>query len=181
MILASASPRRSEILRVAGFDFVVRVANVPEERRPGEDGIAFARRLAREKAEAVTAGAGDVVLGADTVVLAGAEVLEKPRDDADARRMLGLLSGREHEVVTAFCLRTQDMAMVDHAVTRVRFAPLSDAEIDAYVASGEPAGKAGGYAIQGLASKFVTRIDGDYFNVVGLPVAMIYAALKKIS
>jgi septum formation protein len=182
LVLASKSPRRQQILRDAGIPFVVRAAAVPEERRPGESPADYVRRLAQEKAFAVTIHAGEVVLGADTVVvvdgpiLAG-EVLEKPRDSADAARMLGLLSGREHEVITGVCLRSDQRKIVDAATTRVRFVPLTREEIEAYVASGEPMDKAGAYAIQGLASKFIDRIEGSYSNVVGLPVALVYRLL----
>jgi septum formation protein len=115
------------------------------------------------------------------VVVAGDSILEKPRDGDDARRMLQLLSGRDHEVITGICLRTAgDVTIVDTAITRVRFVSLDPSEVDAYVASGEPMDKAGAYAIQGLASKFIDRIDGCYFNVVGLPVALVYRRLKEL-
>jgi septum formation protein len=181
LVLASKSPRRQQILRDAGIPFVVRAAAVPEERRPGESAADYVRRLAREKAFAVTIHTGEVVLGADTVVVIDGLVLEKPRDSADAIRMLALLSGREHEVITGICLRGDTHKIVDTATTRVRFVPLTPEEIEAYVASGEPMDKAGGYAIQGLASKFIDRIEGSYSNVVGLPVALVYRCLKKFS
>ena len=139
----------------------------------------YVRRLAEDKASAVPMASGEVVLGADTVVVMDGEVLEKPRDAADALRMLRLLSGREHEVITGICLRMEGRKIVDMATTRVRFVALSDEELDAYVASGEPMDKAGAYAIQGLASKFIENIEGDYFNVVGLPVALVYRRLKQ--
>jgi septum formation protein len=180
LILASRSPRRQQILRDAGIPFVVRPADVPEERRPDEAASDYVRRLAEEKAGAVPMGPGEVVLGADTVVVFDGEVLEKPRDSGDAARMLGLLSGREHEVITGICLRSVAGKIVDIASTRVRFLALTPAEIDEYVASGEPMDKAGGYAIQGLASKFIDRIEGDYFNVVGLPVALVYRYFNDI-
>ena len=123
---------------------------------------------------------GDVVLGADTVVVVDDKVLEKPRDSGDALRMLGLLSGREHAVITGICLRSESRKIVDTATTRVRFVALTDEELSEYVASGEPMDKAGAYAIQGLASKFIDRIEGDYFNVVGLPVALVYRRWKEI-
>jgi septum formation protein len=177
LVLASKSPRRAEILRAAGLPFVVRPVDVQEERRAGELPANYARRLAMDKAAAVASGAGEVVLGADTIVVVDDVVLEKPRDGADARRMLELLAGRSHEVITAICLRIGYRSVVDAAVTRVVFAPLTPAEIDDYVASGEPMDKAGAYAIQGLASKFIERIEGDYCNVVGLPVALVYRYL----
>ena len=159
---------------------MLRSADVPEVRRPGESPTDYVRRLAQEKAFAVTIQAGEVVLGADTVVVVDSLVLEKPIDSRDAARMLGLLSGREHEVITGICLRSDTRKIVDVATTRVRFVPLTREEIEAYVASGEPMDKAGAYAIQGLASKFVDRIDGCYSNVVGLPVALVYRCLKEI-
>jgi septum formation protein len=159
----------------------VRERPVEEVRLPEESPEAYARRLAQAKAEAAWQGrAEEIVLGADTIVLLDGEVLEKPRDEADARRMLRLLSGREHTVITAICLRHARGAEIDHTSTRVHFLELSDAEIDAYVASGEPMDKAGAYAIQGLASKFIDRIEGDFANVVGLPVYQVYRYLKKL-
>jgi septum formation protein len=181
LVLASKSPRRQQILRDAGIPFVVRAADVPEERRSHESPVDYVRRLAREKAFAVPMDPGEVVLGADTVVVIDGQVLEKPRDPADAARMLGLLSGREHEVITGLCVRAASREIVDTATTRVRFASLTSAELDAYAASGEPMDKAGGYAIQGLASKFIERIEGCYFNVVGLPVSLVYRYWREIS
>jgi septum formation protein len=181
LVLASKSPRRQQILRDAGIPFVVRAADVPEERRAGESAMDYVRRLAEEKAFAVPMNSGEVVLGADTVVVIHGEVLEKPCDSDDAVRMLGLLSGREHEVITGICLRSESRKIVDTVTTRVRFVTLTDEELHAYVASGEPTDKAGAYAIQGLASKFIDRIEGDYFNVVGLPVALVYCYWREIS
>jgi septum formation protein len=180
LVLASKSPRRQQILLDAGIPFVVRAADVPEERRPGESAADYVRRLAQEKAFAVPMTAGEVILGADTVVVVDGLVLEKPRDASDAMRMLGLLSGREHEVITGFCLRSDTRKIVDVATTRVRFVPLTREEMEAYVASGEPMDKAGAYAIQGLASKFIDRVEGSYSNVVGLPVALVYRRLNEI-
>jgi len=181
LVLASKSPRRQQILRDAGIPFVVRSADVPEQRRPNESPADYVRRLAEEKACAVTIAAGEVILGADTVVVVDGEVLEKPSDARDAVRMLGLLSGREHEVITGICLRGETRKIVDIATTRVHFVKLTREEIEAYAASGEPMDKAGGYAIQGLAAKFVDRVDGSYSNVVGLPVALVYRHLKEIA
>lgn len=141
----------------------------------------YVRRLAEEKAFAAPLDAGDVVLGADTVVVVAGHVLEKPNDAADAMRMLAMLSGREHEVVTGICLRSATRKIIDTATTRVRFVKLTEDEMETYAASGEPMDKAGAYAIQGLASKFIDRIEGDYFNVVGLPVALVYRYWKKLS
>jgi septum formation protein len=180
LVLASKSPRRQQILRDAGIPFVVRAADIYEERGPDESAIDYVRRLAEEKAFAVAMARGDVVLGADTTVVIDGQVLEKPRDAADALRMITLLSGREHEVITGICLHSESRKIVDVAVTRVRFVELTRDEIEIYAASGEPMDKAGGYAIQGLASKFIDRIEGDYFNVVGLPIALVYRHLRAL-
>jgi septum formation protein len=167
-------------LRDAGIPFVVRAADIPEERQPDESPTDYVRRLAEQKAFAVPLLPGEVVLGADTTVVTDDQVLEKPRDASDALRMLALLAGREHAVITGICLRAESRIIVDVAITRVRFVPLTPEELQAYAASGEPMDKAGGYAIQGLASKFIDRIEGDYFNVVGLPVALVYRLLKTM-
>ena len=180
LILASQSARRRELLAAAGFEFTVRATPVEEIRREGESPVDYVRRLAREKAEAVWESADEMVLGADTTVVVDQHVLEKPTDADDARRMLRLLSGREHSVVTGVCMLHAGGAIVDHAETKVRFARLSEAEIDAYARSGEPMDKAGAYAIQGLALKFVESIDGSYSNVVGLPVALVYSLWKRL-
>jgi len=179
-VLASKSPRRAEILRAAGVPFIARPADIHEEREPDESPLDYARRLACDKATAVLPGANEVVLGADTIVVVDDQVLEKPADAADARRMLELLSGRPHDVITGICLRSRTHSVVDAAVTRVFFAPLTTDQIAAYVTSGEPMDKAGAYAIQGLASKFIERIEGDYFNVVGLPIALVYGRLREL-
>jgi len=181
LILASQSPRRSDLLRTAGIPFRVRVRPVEEKRSPEEAPRDYAMRLAREKAEASWEGsAEEVVLGADTIVVLGERVLEKPVDPADARAMLQALSGREHTVITGICLRHTAGAIADSESTLVRFASLDPAEIDAYVASAEPMDKAGAYAIQGLASKFVERTEGCYFNVMGLPIARVYRHWKTL-
>ena len=182
LVLASASPRRQELLRNAGIEFVVHPANVPEIPRDGELPGAFAERMAREKANAVFAlRPNDLILGADTVVVVDGKILGKPRDTADAAGMLRLLSGRKHEVITGVCvagrrLRTENTRSES---TTVIMNPLSDDDIRGYVASGEPMDKAGGYAIQGMASRWISRIEGDYFNVVGLPVALVWRMLKE--
>jgi septum formation protein len=178
LVLASQSPRRAEILRGAGIPFSVRPSAIDETPR-GESPIDYVKRLAEEKANAVTATPDEIVLAADTTVVVDGEILGKPADDADARRMLSLLAGRRHEVMTGICLRRGDRQISDVSVTEVWFADMSEDQIVAYVASGEPMDKAGGYAIQGLASKFVERIDGCYFNVVGLPVALVYSHLRN--
>jgi septum formation protein len=180
LILASASPRRREILRAAGFEFEVRPAGAREERMDGESAVEYVRRLAAEKAAAVEAPGGEIVLAADTVVVAGERILEKPQDAGHAAEMLRLLSGRDHLVISGICLRRGSETVVDDARTLVRFRPLSEEEIEDYVASGEPMDKAGGYAIQGLASKFVERVEGCYFNVVGLPVSLVYSHLLAL-
>jgi septum formation protein len=177
LVLASQSPRRSEILRQAGIPFTVRGSPVDESPLPGEMPVDYVTRLAALKAQAVSAEPGEWVLGADTTVVVGGEMLAKPEDAKDARRMLRLLSGRRHEVITGICLRRDQELVCDHAITAVWFSEMSDREIEEYAASGEPMDKAGAYGIQGLASKFIERIDGCYFNVVGLPVALVYRRL----
>lgn len=179
-MLASQSPRRREILERAGIEVTVRVSGVPEERLPGENPVAYVRRLARAKVEAVRCNSGEVVLAADTVVVLGEEVLEKPLDVEDAIRMLQMLSGQQHRVITGICLRYEAGLVCDSAETLVRFVPLTEEEIEIYAHSGEPMDKAGAYAIQGLASKFIGHIEGCYFNVVGLPVSLVYRHLKEI-
>jgi septum formation protein len=179
LILASRSPRRQEILQRAGIPFLVRPAEVDETPRRGEEACGYVERLAREKAEAVEAGPGDVVLGADTVVVVDNEILGKPADAPDAARMLRLLSGREHIVMTGICLLSDGNAIEDVEKTTVRFLPLSDRDIEEYIATGEPLDKAGAYAIQGFASKFIDRVEGCCFNVVGLPIARVYRHLTR--
>jgi septum formation protein len=184
LVLASASPRRAELLRAAGIEFDVLVSNVDEALDPEESPDGYVRRIAQLKAEAVVPRAGGrPVLGADTIVVVNNAVLGKPADEADARRMLQLLSGREHTVVTAVCLVNpaahSNRIQVGVAHTAVEFAALDNAEIEWYAATGEPRDKAGAYAIQGLASRFVTRIDGSYSSVVGLPVALVYDMCKR--
>lgn len=183
LVLASASPRRRELLTQAGYMFEVRPAHVPEDSLPGEEPIAYVVRLAREKAEAVyreLAGSNDelAVLGADTTVVVDREILAKPEDAADAARMLRMLSGRTHRVITGVALATAEGTEVAAEVTAVRFVALAEEEIAAYVATGEPMDKAGAYAIQGGAAKWIPRIEGCYFNVVGLPLALVRAMLE---
>ncbi len=181
LILASASPRRSELLRNAGIAFTVEPADVHEQALPNEPPLAYAQRLARDKARAVFARHPDnVVLGADTIVVADEHLLEKPRDAEDAARMLRILSGRPHQVITGVCLVTSGFQQTEAEITEVRFSPLSATEIAGYVATGEPMDKAGAYAIQGIASRWVERIDGCYFNVVGLPVPRVYRMLRAL-
>jgi septum formation protein len=177
LVLASQSPRRREILTQAGIPFVVRTSPVDETARAGEKPEDYVRRVAELKALAVEYAPDEMVLGADTTVVIDGEMLGKPVDAADARRMLQLLSGRRHEVMTGVCLRRGTEVIRDWAETEVWFLPMTAREIDDYVASGEPMDKAGAYAIQGLASKFIEKIEGCYFNVVGLPVALVYRML----
>jgi septum formation protein len=181
LVLASQSPRRSELLTTAGFQFTVRSKAIEERRRAGESPRDYVIRLAQEKAEAAWEGRDELILGADTTVVLGDRVLEKPNDPADAREMLSVLSGVEHIVMTGICLRHRSVLVSDCESTLVRFGPLTAREIEDYVQSGEPMDKAGAYAIQGLASKFVERIDGCYFNVMGLPLALFYKHWKTLS
>jgi septum formation protein len=182
LLLASQSPRRAELLRAAGFSFDVQPADVDETLRTGEAPEDYVRRVAADKARVVLPAARDrVVLAADTTVVVDHHILAKPDDNQDARRMLRLLSGRGHEVMTGVTVATRARDITDLEITRVVFAPLSDEEIEWYVASGEPADKAGAYAVQGLASRFVTRIEGSYSNVVGLPVALVYKLLTDLA
>jgi len=194
LLLASASPRRRDLLTQAGYSFRVDSIPILEEQRPGEAPVDMAQRLAREKAEAVyhacalTCGQSNdplLVLGADTVVVCGHDVLGKPVDEADAMRMLGLLSGRVHQVITGVCVVSAVGVEVAAESTSVTVLSLSEEEIRAYVGTGEPMGKAGAYAIQGRAARWIPRIEGCYFNVVGLPLArtaaMIEAARRKMA
>jgi septum formation protein len=180
LILASASPRRHELLLAAGISHIVQPTHIPEERRPGEPPTEFVRRIAERKARAARRLPGDIVLGADTLVCFDDEVLGKPESDADAMRMLHLLSGRDHWVHTGICLLSPTAHISDIASTKVSFLPLTEDEIQEYTRSGEPRDKAGGYAIQGRASKFVWSIEGCYHNVVGLPVSLVYRHLKAL-
>jgi septum formation protein len=186
LVLASASPRRRELLAQAGFSFQVQPSAIPELQRPDESPIAFALRLAREKAESVFQSLQPenqrdthLVLGADTVVIApDGSTLGKPADARDAARMLRLLSGATHQVVTGLCLRTPQRIDVASELTYVTMRTLSDQEITAYIATGEPTDKAGAYAIQGYAARWIPRVHGCYFNVVGLPIALATAMLE---
>jgi len=203
LVLASASPRRQELLRSAGISFVVQPADIDETPRAGERPRECAERLAREKALAVfRQRPQDCVLGADTIVVVDEAILGKPADARDAARMLRLLSGRTHAVITGVCvvevvasgadlpadsrrgryeiLRTENRELrTASETTLVTMSELSDVEIRDYVATGEPMDKAGAYAIQGIASRWIPRIEGDYSNVVGLPVALVYAMLRQ--
>jgi septum formation protein len=192
LVLASASPRRHELLRNAGIPFVVQPTSIPEVPQPGEAPRAFAERMAREKALAVFPERRDAfVLGADTIVVVDAEILGKPRDGADAARMLRLLSGRSHQVTTGVCLLGSEASVrkgkpgtcfedLRSESTLVTMDALSDDDIQSYISTGEPTDKAGAYAIQGRASRWISRIQGDYFNVVGLPVSLVYKMLREL-
>jgi septum formation protein len=180
IILASASPRRAELLRNAGIAFRVVVSNLEEAPESGEEPEAYARRLARDKARVVARQfPNEPVLGADTVVFTEHHLLEKPLDAADAARMLRVLSGRAHEVTTGVCLIVNGKEDVRSETSRVYFDRLSEDDIAAYIATGEPMDKAGAYAIQGRASQWIGKIEGDYFNVVGLPVALVARMLRE--
>ncbi|KAA6456001.1 septum formation inhibitor Maf [Acidobacteria bacterium AB60] len=187
LVLASASPRRRELLTQAGLVFSVHPAHIPEDPLPGEDPIAYVVRLAREKAETVLrelsgpdSPADLAVLGADTTVTLDGQILAKPEDAEDAARMLRLLSGRTHRVITGVAVATPGRTEVAAEVTAVRFLTLSEEEIAEYVASGEPMDKAGAYGIQGRAAKWIPRIEGCYFNVVGLPLALVGTMLESM-
>ncbi|MGI8672438.1 MAG: Maf family protein [Luteitalea sp.] len=180
LILASASPRRADLLRAAGYAFEVRIADLDETPGLTETADQLVTRLSLAKARAIDAGPDDVVIAADTTVVCNDVILNKPVDAADARRMLRLLSGRAHDVLTGVTIRRGAQTRTAVERTRVWFAPLREQELEWYVASGEPVGKAGAYAIQGLASRFVTRIDGSYPNVVGLPTARVAALLALL-
>jgi septum formation protein len=211
LILASASPRRQELLRNAGIPFTVQPADIDETPLEGELPRACAERLAREKALVVSRNRPEQrVLGADTIVVADGTILGKPRDASDAARMLRLLSGRTHEVITGVCvvgpvagrqlpvasetdIQTGLPRCVDNGLatgnrqlatasetTLVTMNDVSDDDIRAYIATGEPMDKAGAYAIQGIASRWIPGIEGDYSNVVGLPIALVYSLLRKL-
>ena len=181
LVLASGSPRRADILRAAGFAFDPCAISVDETRLPREDAVVYVERLAVAKAQAGAAlHPARVVLGADTVVVIQGEILGKPRDETDAQRMLSLLSGTWHEVLTGVALvraETGDIK-VAHEVTKVRFATMTAEEIEWYLTTGEAIDKAGAYAIQGRAARFIEGIEGDYLNVVGLPVRLLYQLLR---
>ena len=193
LVLASASPRRQELLRTAGIPFTVQPADIDETPLPNEDPAACVERLAREKAFTVWQTCqNDLILGADTTVVVDGTMLAKPADAEDAARMLRLLSGRTHQVITGVCLaglptekdqqslRTENCELRTASVTTlVTFTKLSDSDIRDYVATNEPMDKAGAYAIQGIASRWIPRIEGDYSNVVGLPVALVYRMLRE--
>lgn len=181
LILASASPRRAELLESAGFSFEVAPSDVDETVHPGEAPTAYALRVARDKAGVAARQcrkSGNAVLAADTVVVADGQILAKPEGPEDARRMLKALSGVVHDVHTAVVIVAGGREFSEIVTSRVRLLPLSDTEIDWYIRSGEWAGKAGGYAVQGRAARFIDWLEGSWSNVVGLPVATVYRLLK---
>ena len=180
LILASASPRRAEILRMVAWPFETLAVDIDESRLTDEDAVAYVERVARQKAEAAAKRAsGATVVGADTVVVIENEILGKPRDNDHARRMLRLLSGRWHQVFTGVALLNGETSRAAHEVTEVKFASMSQEEVNWYVATGEPSDKAGAYAIQGLGARFIEKIEGDYYNVMGLPVRLLYSLLDS--
>jgi septum formation protein len=184
LILASASPRRAEILRNAGFTFEVQPAHIDESLLPNEKPAAYVLRLAESKAEAIAKITNEpaFILGADTTVVARHEILGKPKDAADARQMLNLLSAKTHEVLTGLAIfHTPSGERASHVeTTRVTFLQLTEADIENYIATREPFDKAGAYGIQGIGGKFITRIEGDYFNVMGLPVSKLWQMLSTM-
>jgi septum formation protein len=186
LVLASASPRRQELLQNAGIPFIMQASKISELPREGEAPQACAERLAREKAlDVFRQRPQDFVLGADTIVIVDGQILGKPRDAGDAARMLRLLSGRTHQVITGVCLIGPDrkgrssLEETRSETTLVTMSELSDKDIQSYIATREPLDKAGAYAIQGIASRWISRIEGDYFNVVGLPVSLVYQTLRE--
>jgi len=183
LILASSSPRRAEILTAVGWPFTAVTAGIDETRRPNEQPVEYVQRLAKEKAEVVASSMeSGLVLGADTTVVVEETLLGQPHDLDDARQMLRLLSGKWHEVLTGVAIvRLSGESKVDYETTRVRFAEMSEKEIDWYISTGEPKGKAGAYAVQGAAALFIAEIQGDYFNIVGLPIRLVFEMVKAMS
>ena len=179
LILASASPRRQELLKLFGISFIVRVADIDETMDPAASAYDEVARLSREKALAVTREAGDIVIAADTIVVCEGRVLGKPHSEEEAFAMLSLLSGRDHQVMTGCTVLLGERAETFTEVTDLHFRELSEKEIRRYVASGEPMDKAGAYGIQGGAALFCEKMDGDYYNVMGLPVCRLGQVLKK--
>lgn len=176
LVLASGSPRRAEILERAGWPHEILVAGIDETVLPNEDAATYVQRLARSKAEKVASGLDHgLVLGADTTVVVANQILGQPVDEADAKRMLDLLNAKWHDVLTGVAVvRVGGETRVAYETTRVRFAEMSAAEIGWYIGTGEPFGKAGAYGIQGKASLFIEEIEGDYFNIMGLPIRLVY-------
>ena len=180
LILASQSPRRRELMELVYTPFTVQVAHADETMDPTGDPAQQVAIVSRRKADAIACGADEIVIAADTIVVCDGKILGKPKDEADATRMLTMLSGRDHQVMTGLTVRKGNRCLSHTEVTRVFFRTLSAAEIDAYVRSEDPMDKAGSYGIQSGAAKFVCRIEGDYFNVVGLPVCRLTLLLKQL-
>jgi septum formation protein len=182
LVLASSSPRRTEILNRAGWPHEIMVAGIDESLMPNEEPAVYVQRLARSKAAAVASRLEKgIVLGADTTVVISGQILGQPVDDGDARRMLDLLNGKWHEVLTGVALvKVGGESRVAYETTRVRFAEMSQSEIDWYISTGEPFGKAGAYGIQGKAALFIEEIQGDYFNIMGLPIRLAYKLAAKL-
>lgn len=181
LILASQSPRRKELLALLRVPFTVRVADIDETMDSQAAPAREVARVSQEKARAIPRDAADVVVAADTIVVLGTQVLGKPTSPDHARQMLRALSGRDHQVMTGVTVLRGDRAMTHTEITDIHFRPLSDREIDAYVATGEPMDKAGAYGIQGGAALFVQRLEGDYYNVMGLPVCRLWQMLQQIA
>ena len=180
LILASGSPRRSEIMNSVGWQFTKAVPDIDESERDGESPEDYVRRLAGEKAAAVAGShPGEIVLAADTTVVIDGKIIGKPNDAEHAREMIEMLSGNWHEVLTGVAVARNGTTAIDMQRTRVKFAPMTDAEIDFLVAEGDPLDKAGAYAVQAQAALFIEAIDGDYWNVVGLPISLVYEMVKR--
>ena len=181
LVLASGSPRRSEIMNSVGWEFTKDVPDIDESERDGEDAETYVQRLAKEKAEAVAEShPGEIVLAADTTVVLDGRIIGKPTDLPDARRMLEMLAGNWHEVLTGIAVMTNGISKVGMQRTRVKFAPMNDAELDFLVALGDPLDKAGAYAVQAQAALFIEGIEGDYWNVVGLPISLVYEMVGEV-
>ena len=180
LILASQSPRRRELLGLTGLDFIVRVADIDETMDPGGAPFEEVARVSRMKAQAVSREPGDVVIAADTIVVCEGKMLGKPRDESDAFRILSLLSGRTHEVMTGMTVLRDEEIVTHTEVTKIHFRDLHPEEIRAYIATGEPMDKAGAYGIQGGAALFADQMEGDYYNVMGLPVCRLAMILRSL-
>ena len=181
IILASQSPRRKELMGLYHIPFLIRVADIDETMDPGKPADEEVARLSRLKAQAVPRQADDLVIAADTIVVCDGQVLGKPRDEADAFRMLSLLSGRDHQVMTGLTVLQGDTCISHTEITHIHFLPLTDSQIHAYIRTGEPMDKAGAYGIQGGAALFTQRLEGDYYNVMGLPVCRLGQILRQIA
>jgi len=182
LVLASGSPRRSEIMNSVGWEFTKDVPDIDESEREGEDPETYVLRLAKEKAEAVAAShPGEIVLAADTTVVIDDQIIGKPIDIPDARRMLAMLSGNWHEVLTGIAVMTNGNAEIGLQRTRVKFAAMTDAEIHFLADEGDPLDKAGAYAVQAQAALFIEGIEGDYWNVVGLPISLVYEMVRRVT